>query len=157
MSGLTRNATATAAAAVLLLAATACGSSSAHRPAIVVNLPEAQIADHRAVFPESEMQLSVGQAFTVSETRGAVSHAWYFTGPGDAHVIRNGAEVARSTCSGPPPAAGCPAQVTTAHTAVGAGTTTLTWTYRDTVACERPQEPGERCVLATKTVRVTVR
>ncbi|ARF81293.1 hypothetical protein ACIG0C_32430 [Kitasatospora aureofaciens] len=134
-------------------------TDSPARPQTEVSLPaESEAGYATSAYPNSTVDLAVGQQLGVRMTGGARPKNWYLTSPADGAVLRNGPDVVISSCSSNPPAPGCASEFDRTFTALAPGTTTLTWAFGNEVDCapDAPNRVALRCDV-TKSIQVTVR
>ncbi|MFD9689995.1 hypothetical protein ACFWXO_30030 [Kitasatospora sp. NPDC059088] len=139
-------------------AGTAAPVATATRPETEVALPAVAAAgDATEPYPPSTVSLAVGQRLGVRTTGGALSKLWYLSSAGDGAVLQSGPDFVLTPCSTNPPVPGCAPEFDRTFTALGAGTTTLTWAFGNAWDC-RPDAPNRaelRCDV-TKSIQVTV-
>ncbi|MER7672457.1 hypothetical protein ABTY61_28920 [Kitasatospora sp. NPDC096128] len=139
-------------------ATTTAATATATRPETEVALPPVSTAwDATEPYPPSTVTLAVGQRLGVRTTGGAMPKLWYLDSTGDGAVLQSGPDFVITPCSTNPPAPGCAPEFDQTFTALGPGTTTLTWAFGSAWAC-RPDAPDRaelRCDV-TKSIQVTV-
>ncbi|MFF2149445.1 hypothetical protein [Kitasatospora sp. NPDC058190] len=140
-------------------ATTPSSSPAPARPESEVVLPSgSEAGDATSPYPPSTVTLAVGQKLGVRTTGGAMPKYWYLTSAGDGVVLRNGPDVAITSCSTNPPVPGCAPEIDKTFIALAPGTTTLTWAFGSKLDCatDAPNRAELRCDI-TKSIQVTVR
>ncbi|MFD8706413.1 hypothetical protein ACFV1W_28045 [Kitasatospora sp. NPDC059648] len=135
--------------------------SANNRPKTEIALPtDAEAWNATSSYPASTVTLAVGERLGVSGTEGAKQWAWELSSTGDGTVLRPGPDVVTAPCPANPPAVGCASGVDHTFTALTAGTTTLTWEFRNHGSCD-PEVMGDHpafgCGRISKSIQVTVR
>ncbi|MET8628855.1 hypothetical protein ABZW30_34825 [Kitasatospora sp. NPDC004669] len=154
-------------AAPLLTACSSGGQSASasgadpttSRPKTEIALPTDQEAwAATSSYPTSTVTLAVGQRLGVGGKEGARQWEWSLVSTGDGAVLRHGPDVVIDPC--PKDSNGCSEGVDHTFIALAAGTTTLTWEFRNQGGCD-PRVPASHpafgCGTITKSIQVTVR